>query len=295
MELFLQFLLSGLTVGAIYALIALGFNIVYNTTSILNLAQGEFVVTGSLVMWLFLEKLQWPYPWSFLASLGVVAFLGLIMERLTIAPLLKKGDYLLLILITIAFSIFLRGLLMFTFGKEPYGIPPLTEGPPILIAGAVIQRQTLWIFFFIVLIALFLHVFFNKTIFGKAMQACSLDSEAAALMGIKPSKMVMFSFLLSGIFAGLAGILITPITLMEYDKGPILTIKGFTAAILGGLGNNWGVMAGGLLLGVLESLVAGYLHSGLKDAIALVLLIFMLIFRPAGLFQSAKSAEFRKL
>lgn len=295
MELFLQFFLSGLTVGAIYALIALGFNIVYNTTSILNLAQGEFVVTGSLMMWFFLEKLQMPYAWAFLASLGVVALVALIMERLTIAPLLKRGDLLLLILVTIAFSIFLKGLLMFIFGKEPYGIPPLSEGAPILIGGAVIQRQTLWIFFFIGLIVLFLHLFFNKTVFGKAMLACALDQESATLMGIKPSQMVMFSFILSGIFAGLAGILITPITYMEYDKGPILTIKGFTAAIIGGLGSNWGVMAGGFLLGILESLVAGYIHSGLKDAISLILLIIMLLFRPAGLFQSAKRAQLRKL
>ncbi|MFN3407212.1 MAG: branched-chain amino acid ABC transporter permease [Caldimicrobium sp.] len=295
MELFLQFFISGLMVGAIYALIALGFNIVYNTTSILNLAQGEFVVTGSLVMWFFLQKLHLPYGLAILASLSVVAFVALIMERLSIAPLLKRGDFLLLILITIAFSIFLRGILMFLFGKDPYGFPPLVQASPLVIGGAVIQWQTLWIFFFIAIIALFLHLFFNKTLLGKAMQACSLDAEAATLMGIKPSQMVMLSFILSGIFAGLAGILITPITFMEYDKGPILTIKGFTAAIIGGLGSNWGAMAGGFLLGILENLLAGYVHSGLKDALALFLLIFMLLFRPSGLFQSSKGAELRKL
>ncbi len=295
MELFIQFLLSGLTVGAIYALIALGFNIVYNTTSILNLAQGEFVVAGGLFMWFFLERVHFSYPLAFLASLSVVAIIALLMERLTIATLLKKGDLLLLILITIAFSILLRGILMFLFGKDPYGIPPFSEGPPLLMGGAVLQRQTLWIFFFILVTALFLHFFFNKTIYGKGMQACALDSQAATLMGINPTQMVMISFVLSGLFAGLAGILITPITYMEFDKGPILTIKGFTAAILGGLGNNWGVMAGGFLLGILESLLAGYVHSGLKDALALILLILMLLFRPAGLFQSAKSIELRKL
>lgn len=114
-------------------------------------------------------------------------------------------------------------------------------------------------------------------------------------MGIKPAQMVMLSFILSGILAGLGGILITPIALMEYDRGPILTIKAFTAAILGGLGNNWAVMAGGLLLGILESLIAGYIHSGLRDALALVLLILVLLFRPAGLFQSQKGMELRKL
>ncbi|MFN3568225.1 MAG: branched-chain amino acid ABC transporter permease, partial [Caldimicrobium sp.] len=194
MELFLQFFISGLMVGAIYALIALGFNIVYNTTSILNLAQGEFVVLGGLVMWFFLEKLQLTYGVAILCSLCVVAFVALIMERFSIAPLLKRGDFLLLILITIAFSTFLRGIIMFLFGKDPYGFPPLTQASPIILGGAVIQWQTLWIFFFIALTALFLHLFFNRTLFGKAMQACALDAEAATLMGIKPSQMVMLSF-----------------------------------------------------------------------------------------------------
>lgn len=295
MDLFLQFFLSGLTVGAIYALIGLGFNIIYNTTSILNLAQGEFVVLGGLVMWFFLEKLGLSYPVAFLLTLGISGFSSLIMERLTIRPLLERSEPLLLILITIAFSILLKGVLMFAFGKDPYGFPPLTEGAPLLLGSAIIQRQVLWIFLFILLTILFLFAFFNKTLIGRAMKACAFDSLSAKLMGIKTSRMVMLSFILSGLFAGLAGILITPITFMEYDRGPMLTIKGFTSAILGGLGSNWGVMAGGFLLGILESMIAGYVHSGLKDAIALLLLIIMLLFRPAGLFQSSKTAGLRKL
>ncbi|MDM7202960.1 MAG: branched-chain amino acid ABC transporter permease [Thermodesulfobacteriaceae bacterium] len=295
MELFLQFFLSGLTVGAIYALIALGFNIVYNTTSILNLAQGEFVVCGSLLMWFFLEKIHFSYPIAFFSSIFLVGIIALLMERLTIYPLLKKGDFLLLILMTLAVSILLRGILMFAFGKEPYSFPPLSEGAPILLGNAILNRQSIWIFFFTLLTAFILQLFFNRTMLGKAMQACALDSQSASLMGIKPAQMVMLSFILSGILAGLGGILITPIALMEYDRGPILTIKAFTAAILGGLGNNWAVMAGGLLLGILESLIAGYIHSGLRDALALVLLILVLLFRPAGLFQSQKGMELRKL
>ncbi len=295
MELFLQFFLSGLTVGAIYALIGLGFNIIYNTTSILNLAQGEFVVLGGLVMWFFLEKLGLSYPVAFLLTLGVSGFSSFIMERITIRPLLERSDPLLLILITIAFSILLKGILMFAFGKDPYGFAPLTEGPPFLLGSAIIQRQVLWIFLFILLTMIFLFGFFNKTLIGRAMKACAFDPLSAKLMGIRTSRMVMLSFILSGLFAGLAGILITPITFMEYDRGPMLTIKGFTSAILGGLGSNWGVMAGGFLLGILESIIAGYIHSGLKDAIALLLLMIMLLFRPAGLFQSSKTAGLRKL
>lgn len=295
MELFLQYFFSGLTVGAIYALIALSFNIIYNTTSILNLAQGEFVVLGGLVMWFFLEKLKLPYGTSFLLSLSIGGLVGLAMERLTIRPVLKTADPLLLILITIAFSILLRGVLMFLFGKEPYGYPPLSEGEPIVLWGAVLQRQVIWIFIFVILIMIFLYVFFNQTMFGRAMKACAIDRVSAKLMGIKTTQMVMVSFILSGIFTSLAGILITPITFVEYDKGPLLTIKGFTSAILGGLGSNWGVMAGGFLLGILESLTAGYIHSGLKDVLALLILLTMLLFKPAGLFQTAEQARLRKL
>jgi len=240
MELFLQFFLSGVTVGAIYALIALGFTIVYNTTSILNLAQGEFVVLGGLGMWLFLEKLALPYPLAFLLTLCLAGLTSLLMERLTINPLMKTGEPLLVILITIAFSILLKGLLMFIFGKEPYGYAPLLEGPPLLIGGAIIQRQVLAILFFILLTFLFLYFFFTRTLLGKAMKACAFDQVAARLMGINLSKMVMLSFGLSGVFASLAGILITPITFMEYDKGAMLTIKAFTAAILGGSGKSLG-------------------------------------------------------
>ncbi|MCS7150477.1 MAG: branched-chain amino acid ABC transporter permease [Caldimicrobium sp.] len=295
MELFLQFFFSGLTVGAIYALIALGFNIIYNTTSILNLAQGEFVVLGGLLMWYFLEKIHLPYGVSIILTLGISGLVGLAMERLSIRPLLKTADPLLLILITIAFSILLRGILMFLFGKEPYGYPPISEGAPLIIGGAIIQRQVLWIFLFVLFTMLFLYIFFNRTIFGIAMKACAIDSLSATLLGINTSQMVMVSFILSGIFASLAGVLVTPITFVEYDKGPLLTIKGFTAAILGGLGSNWGVMAGGFLLGILESLIAGYIHSGLKDALALLLLLSMLLFKPAGLFQSSEQARLRKL
>lgn len=295
MELFLQFFLSGVTVGAIYALIALGFNIVYNTTSILNLAQGEFVVLSGLFMWFFLQKLSFPYPLAFLLTLLTSVLFALLMERLTIRPLIQKGDPLLLILITIAFSILLKGILMFLFGKDPYGYPPLLEGMPLLVGGAVIQRQVLAILGFNFLTVVFLYFFFNKTLLGKAMKSCAFDQVSAQLMGINLSRMVMLSFILSGLFAGLAGILITPITFMEYDKGAILTIKAFTASILGGLGSVWGAMAGGFLLGIIENLIAGYLHSGLKDAISLVLLLVMLLFKPSGLFQKEEEARLRKL
>ncbi|WP_460176190.1 branched-chain amino acid ABC transporter permease [Thermodesulfovibrio hydrogeniphilus] len=295
LSVFLQFLFSGLTAGAVYALVGISLNIVYNSTSIINLAQGEFVVLGGLGMWYFLEHLQLPFFLSFLLTITVAALLGLLMERLTIRPLIKKANLLLMIMVTIAVSILLKGLLMFKFGKDPYAYAPFTEGEPINIFGAVISQQILWVIGITFSLILLLNLFFNKTLLGKAMRACSLDTKAARLMGINVSRIVMLSFVISAIIGAVAGIAITPITLMEYDKGAILTVKGFTAAILGGLGTSKGAVFGGFLLGILESLTAGYIHSGIKDAVALLLLLIVLFFKPAGIFGSKEVIKLRKL
>lgn len=293
-SVFLQFLFSGLTTGAVYALVGIGFNIVYNSTSIINLAQGEFVVIGGLLMWFFSESLRIPFFFSVILTITASGLVGLIIERLTIRPLLKKGDLLLMIMVTIAVSILMRGLLMFKFGKEPYSFPPFTEGEPLVIYGAVIQQQTLWVIGITGFCIVMLYFFFNKTIHGKAMRACSVDPKAARLVGISVSKIVMLSFVISAVVGAIGGIAITPISLMEYDKGPMLAVKGFCASIMGGLGRGRGAVIGGFVLGVLESLTAGYIHSGLKDAVALIIMLFILFFRPAGLFGSTEVARLRK-
>lgn len=293
-SILLQFIFSGLTTGAVYALVGLGFNIVYNSTSIINLAQGEFVVIGGLMMWYFSESLKIPFLASLMFTIVVSGLIGLMMERLTIRPLLRKADLLLMIMVTIAFSIFVRGLVMFKFGKEPYTYPPFTEGEPLIIYGAVIQQQTLWVIGITGLCIIMLYLFFNKTMLGKAMRACSVDPRAARLMGISVSRVVMLSFVISAVVGAIGGIAITPISLMEYDRGPILAVKGFCASIMGGLGRGRGAVIGGFILGILESLTAGYLHSGLKDAVALVIMLFILFFRPAGIFGSIQIARLRK-
>lgn len=294
MTLLLQFLFSGLTTGSVYALVGIGFNIVYNSTSIINLAQGEFVVIGGLMMWFFLEGMQLPFALSLSLTLLTAALMGLLMERLTIKPLLKKGDLLLMIMVTIAVSILIRGLLMFKFGKDPYSYPAFTEGEPINFYGAVITQQTLWVIGITFLCIVILYLFFNKTMTGRAMKACSLNIRAARLMGINVSNIVMLSFIISAVIGAIGGIAITPISLMEYDKGAMLSVKGFCAAIMGGLGRSRGAVAGGFSLGILESLTAGYIHSGFKDAVALLIMLFILFVRPAGIFGRAEVARLRK-
>ena len=293
LTVFLQFLFSGLTVGAVYALVGIGFNITYNATSIINLAQGEFVVIGGLMMWFFTESLKLPFLASVAFTIITAGLVGLLMERLTIKPL-KNPDLLLMIMITIAVSIVLRGVLMFFFGKDPYVYPPFTEGEPVNIYGAIIQQQALWVIGITGFCIILLFLFFKKTIIGKAMLACAVNPTAAKLVGINVSRMVMLSFVLSAIVGAIGGMAITPISLMEYDKGPMLAVKGFCAAIMGGLGSNRGAVLGGIIIGILESMTAGYIHSGMKDAVALVILLLILFFRPAGIFISKTMLQLRK-
>ncbi|MCS7203020.1 MAG: branched-chain amino acid ABC transporter permease [Thermodesulfovibrio sp.] len=294
MTLLLQFIFSGLTTGSVYALVGIGFNIVYNSTSIINLAQGEFVVIGGLMMWFFFVGLKLPFLVSFTLTLAVAGLVGFLMERLTIRPLIKKGDLLLMIMVTIAVSILIRGLLMFKFGKDPYTYPPFTVGEPIVFLGAVISQQTLWVIGITCICIAILYLFFNKTMTGRAMKACSLDIKAARLMGINVSQIVMLSFIISAVIGAVGGIAITPISLMEYDKGAMLSVKGFCAAIMGGLGRGRGAVVGGFTLGILESLTAGYIHSGLKDAVALFIMLFILFLRPAGIFGRSEIMRLRK-
>ncbi len=293
LTVFLQFLFSGITVGAVYALVGIGFNIIYNATSIINLAQGEFVVIGGLGMWFFSESLKIPFLPSAVLTVLSAGLVGLLMERLTINPL-KKPDLLLMIMITISVSILLRGLLMFKFGKDPYSYPAFTEGEPIMIGGAIFQQQALWVIGITGVCITVLYLFFNRTMLGKAMQACSVDTTAAKLVGINVSRVVMLSFVLSAVVGAIGGIAITPISLMEYDKGASLAVKGFCAAIMGGLGKGRGAVVGGLVIGVLEAMTAGYIHSGLKDGVALVIMLSILFVRPAGIFGSAAAARLRR-
>lgn len=276
-----------------YALVAIGFNITYNATSIINLAQGEFVVIGGLMMWFFSESLKLPFFVSVALTILSAGIIGLLMERLTIKPL-KNPDLLLMIMVTIAVSIVLRGILMFGFGKEPYVYPAFTEGEPVNIYGAIIQQQALWVIGITGFCIVVLFLFFKKTMVGKAMLACAVHPTAAKLVGINVSRMVMFSFILSAIVGAIGGMAITPISLMEYDKGPMLAVKGFCAAIMGGIGSNRGAVLGGFLIGVLESMTAGYIHSGSKDAVALVILLMILFLKPSGLFVSKTMLDLRK-
>jgi branched-chain amino acid transport system permease protein len=289
----LQYLFTGLTIGSIYAIVGLGFNIIYNATTIINFAQGEFVVLGGLIMVFFMTVLKIPLVISFFLTVLAVAVIGAIFERFAIHPL-RNASLLTLIIVTVAASILLKGIVMFIWGKDAYALPPFTQGTPVIIGGAVIVLQAFWVLGITLAIVFLMALFFGKTITGKAMSACSFNPIAASLMGINVRKMTLLSFALSAALGSVAGIVITPITLMEYDRGIMLAVKGFCAAILGGLGLGYGAVAGGFIIGILESLTAGLVHSGFKDAIALLILLFILCFKPSGIFGSEEVSKIKK-
>ena len=277
-----QFILSGLTTGSTYALIAIGFSLIHNATGIVNFAQGEFVMLGGMFMITFYTFLKLPMLLSFLLTVLSVAAVGLLLERGPIRHARSK-EILILVMITIGASIFIKGLSMILWGKNPMTLPPFSGEAPIVFLGAAVMPQSIWIFGITVGVVAALNYFFKRTITGKAMRAVAASRRSAMLTGIPVDRMILLSFTLSGALGAVAGIILTPITTTSYDVGVMLGLKGFSAAILGGYGSMPGAVIGGLRLGTLESLAAGLISSEYKDALAFLILLTALFFKPSGI------------
>jgi len=286
-----QYVLSGLSNGAIYALIGFGFAIIYNSTGIINFAQGEFVMLGGMLTVFFLAVFKLPLAAAIILAIIISTIVGISFERLAIRPL-KNASPLSLIIITIGASIFMRGAAMLIWGKDTYALPAFSGNDPLYIAGATILPQHLWILGVTVLIIIGSRIFFNYSIAGKAMRACSYNPLAAGLVGINVKNMVMLSFAISSAIGSMAGIIIAPLTLTSYDVGIMLGLKGFCAVIIGGMSSGLGTLMGGLLLGLLESLGAGFISASYKDAIAFIILLLILFIRPEGLFGKKETERF---
>ena len=284
----IQFCVAGIMVGAIYGLVAVGFNIIFNATGAVNFAQGEFAMLGGMLGAGLLTATGLPLVAVIVLTVAAVTVIGVLFERFAINPA-RGAPILNVIIITIGASIFLKGAVMVTVGKNAAGLPAFTGEQPLRILGAAILPQALWIVGVALAIMGGLHLFFSRTLVGKAMQAVAIDREAARLVGINVGRMVMLSFALGAAVGAVAGIIITPVTLTIYDAGTMLGLKGFAAAVTGGLGNTMGGIAGGLVLGLLEALGGGLIASEVKDVLAFVLLLFLLFFRPRGLFGRADS------
>src|SRR5512133_591745 len=277
---FVQFLLAGITVGSAYALAAVGFTIIYNTSGVINFAQGEFIMLGGMLS-VALSAAGLPFPLALLLGILAAGAVGLLVEKIAIEPA-KNAEVVALIIITIGVSLIIRGLVQVWFGKGTHTLQPFSGDTPLQLFGATLLPQSLWVLGSTLVIVLVLAWFFGRTLLGKTMLATSYNKLAAQLVGINTKKVLLLSFGMSAMLGAAGGVLIAPITYTSYDAGIMLGLKGFVAAVLGGLGGGAGAIAGGLILGIAEAMTAGYVSSSYKDAVPFVLILLILFFRPQG-------------
>ncbi|MBN1505512.1 MAG: branched-chain amino acid ABC transporter permease [Sedimentisphaerales bacterium] len=290
--LIVQYGLSGITVGSIYAIVAVGFNIIYGTTGIINFAQGEFLIVGAMIAISLYEVV--PLWLAIALAVIVTAILGGLIEIAFIRPA-RDASVLRLIVITIGLSILIREAMLHVWDEQVRSLPYFTGTSisTVTILGAHISPQVLWVLGVSAVTVAGLTVFFRFTLLGRAMRACADDRMAACLCGINDRWMVTLSFMLSAGIGALAGCVVSPVTQTQYDMGAPLAIKGFTVAILGGLGNSMAAVVAGLLLGLLEAFVVSQFAAAYKEAVAIVVLLLVLVFRPTGLFVRREIGELR--
>ncbi len=282
MSQFLQLLFSGLTVGATYALAALGFSIIYNASGVINFAQGEFIMLGGMIA-AVLTASGIALPLAIVAAIAVVALVGLLVDKLAVEPA-RDADITSIIIITIGVSMIVRGVVEVTLGKGNHTLPHFSGDKPIALMGATILPQSLWVMAVTVIVVIALALFFGRTRLGKGILATAHNRLAAQLVGVNVKNVLLTSFGLSAALGAIGGILVTPIATTSYDAGIMLGLKGFVAATLGGLGSGLGAVAGGVILGLIEAFTAGYVSSAYKDAVPFVLVLVILLVRPRGLF-----------
>ena len=338
LETFGQILTNGLTRGSIYALVALGFTVIYNTTDVINFAQGEFAMLGGMVAVALLGVFGLPLPVAVIGSVGIVILVGAVTQYTVlgrsalhyiilaglsylilsegfelghimagcIAAVMAVGLYFIIekvasvakeqfttinmIIITIGLSIFLKGLASLIWGKDYQILPAFSGEEAISIMNIRIAPQNIWIWVITIIAVTVLHQFYKRTITGKALRACAHNPETASLMGIGVKKMVLITFAFSGGLGAIAGIVITPIVFTNYQAGTMIGLKGFCAAILGGIDSITGAVVGGLAIGIMESMFGSYVSSGYMDAFAFIIMLMMLFLRPQGLI-GKKSTE----
>ncbi len=292
LDLVLQYLVAGLTYGAIYAVVAIGFNIVYSATGIINFAQGEFVMLGGMIAVQLSRSL--PLPAAIGGAVLATAVVGALLE-VALLRWLGKPSVLRMVVITIGASILIREGALFLWGEGVRSLPYFTgdEVSSVALLGARISPQVFWVLGPVALIVVALEWFYRRTLLGWEMQACAANKDAAALCGVPVRRLVTLSFALAAAIGALAGAVVSPITYTSYAAGGPLAIKGFTVAILGGLGNSGGAVAAGLALGVVESFAVSILPAAYKDVVTLTLLLAVLVLRPSGLFTSREAARLR--
>jgi branched-chain amino acid transport system permease protein len=292
-ELLSQYLVAGITYGTIYAIVAIGFNIIYNATGIINFAQGEFVMLGGMIA-VSLHAVM-PLPAAILAAVLAAMIIGAVIEIIFIRWLISPS-VLRMIIITIGVSIFIREAALHIWGEGVRALPYFTgsEITAISVGDVHISPQVLWVTGISAVMVMLLTFFFSYTLLGRQMRACSANRDAARLCGISAKNMVTLSFVLSAGIGALAGCVVSPITYVQYDSGTGLALKGFTVAILGGLGNSTAAIAAGLILGILESFSVWVLPAAFKDVVSISILLLILFIRPSGIFGSVEASRLKE-
>ncbi len=280
-----QSLVNGVGIGLVYGLIAIGFCVIYNASGIVNFAQGVFVMLGGMFAYAFLVNLRLPLALAAAISIVLVAAVGVLVQIMIIRPMWRrKAPMFAIILATLAVQLLIEQVVILTMGDQPRTYPEFTTGGPLKIGGIAIGYQLFWILGCGALMVGLLTLFFNRTRVGRALRACAQNREAAALLGIPVDAMLMLSFALSAALGAAAGILITPTQYTAYSVGGPFGVNGFIAAIIGGFGSAPAALAGGVLLGVVQSGAIVVFGAGYKNVVALTVLLIVLLFFPRGLF-----------
>ncbi len=284
--------MAGITYGTIYAVVAIGFNIVYNATGIINFAQGEFVMLGGMTA-VTLSAFV-PLPLAIAGAVAATLLVGAAVEIVFIRWLYKPS-VLRMIIITIGVSILIRETALHIWGESVRALPYFTgtSETAINLGGVYVSPQVLWAVGVSAVAVAALGAFFSYTLPGRQMRACAANRDAARLCGVNAGNMVTLSFMLSAAIGALGGCLVCPITYVQYDSGTPLAIKGFTVAILGGLGNSTAAVGAGMILGVLESFSIWILPAAYKEVVSIAILLVILFVRPSGIFGSVEAARLK--
>ena len=283
METAIQLLFNGLSMGSVYALIALGIVLIINAINIVNFAHGEVVMIGSFVVVSSLVYGQMPLPLAILVGIAFMVPFGFLFHRIAYHRLRNMPAHT-VVVCTIGISLFLRNIALIIWGATPYVMPPLAGNVPIRVFNVAIMPQSIIIIVTAIVLLTAQHFFFKSTMLGKKMQATAQDSEAAKLLGIRVNRMTTFTFIYASMLAAIAGILASPITFVEPFMGQSIGLKAFAAIIIGGFGSIPGALVGGLIVGLVEIFAAGYISSAYRDAFPFIVMLIILMVKPEGLF-----------
>lgn len=284
-----QILITTLTVGSMYALVAVGVSLIYSATGVINFAQGEFVMIGGMSVAGLYGQLGWPLAPSIGVALVAVLLYGALLMVLT-TGLARRTSLIGVLIITIGASIATSGAAARIWDSDTHRFAPFSGDAPFWVFGATVTPQALWIIGVSTVCVVGLIWFMRSTMVGKAMRACSLDKSAATMVGIPVQATVMVSFLLSGLLGGIGGIVTTPLTTVDAYSGMLLAIKGFSAAMLGGMGSIVGALLGALLIAFIETVTVTFGSSALKELPTFTAIILVLLLLPRGIVGGRQEA-----